>query len=645
MFSLTGPFVVNHLVGKRWTPSLSVYPFVALGVLVNSVYNLQAAALFVRGATRVVTRSYFMHVALLGAGTYLLLPHLGIVGYGWAEVAACGGYARIHRAFTKSLSYRKLAPLTLLFGILLFLPWAIGNRNACLLTSIVALGATGARARRYVAPGGRLLRRTGRSLRAMSTVLVCLGGIVLSTQSVHAETDARNIPLNNEVIPPTFFGMHFRLDKIDWPGVPFGALRLWDTDTNWQRMNPEIGKYDFSVLDRYLAVAKNHQLEDVMLTLGGTPQWASADPTDRSCDYSEFAPGSCHPPSDLNPDGSGTNHCWRDFLHALGTHLAGLNAQNHASVKYFSVWNEFTRGAESHHPSWLGTDEQMWRMTADAGCILLGRGVPGQRCTSTDMHEPAVGLLPFAKVTTPDAVSRGPRLRGFADSLQKNNATSSIEIIAVHSYAYVTSGLTSPDTGPSGLPAQWSEIQNILPTALHNLPIWSTESGWGDTVKNLPDQDLQQGYVARYYLVGWSLGFRRLYWYAGDNSWGRLIYPDGIDGCHDKGPQKGCQTTAAYAWKQVYRWMVGNRMVRNCAAENSSSLWTCELAMRDGRRLLAVWDTAQSCSGGYCTASAYFYPKGFRSYFILSDDKCRPLPKKAIQIGWKPVLLCESCDE
>ena len=85
-FGLLGPFVVKHVIGARWMPSLTVFPFVAAGVLVNSVYNLQASALFVTGQQWTVMRSYVVHVALLGTGTWLLLPRFGIAGYGWAEL-------------------------------------------------------------------------------------------------------------------------------------------------------------------------------------------------------------------------------------------------------------------------------------------------------------------------------------------------------------------------------------------------------------------------------------------------------------------------------------------------------------------------------------------------------------------------------
>jgi len=110
-FALLGPMILPHLAGARWTPSLALYPFVAAGVLVNSVYNLQASALFVIGRQWLVLQSYSAHVALLAAATLFLLPRYGIAGYGWAELIACGCYFIIHRGLRSeiAISYRQLA--------------------------------------------------------------------------------------------------------------------------------------------------------------------------------------------------------------------------------------------------------------------------------------------------------------------------------------------------------------------------------------------------------------------------------------------------------------------------------------------------------------------------------------------------------
>src|SRR5580704_12886656 len=122
-FALLGPYIVRHVMGARWTPSLQIYPFAAVGVLVNSVYNLQASALFVVGKQWVVMRSYVVHVFLLAAATLFLLPRLGLIGYGWAELFACTAYCLIHTgvAATVPISYQRLRPWIAGFVASLFL--------------------------------------------------------------------------------------------------------------------------------------------------------------------------------------------------------------------------------------------------------------------------------------------------------------------------------------------------------------------------------------------------------------------------------------------------------------------------------------------------------------------------------------------
>jgi O-antigen/teichoic acid export membrane protein len=122
-FVLLGPYVVRHIIGPRWMPSILIYPFAAAGVLVNSVYNLQASALFVVGKQWLVMKSYVAHVVLLATTTLVLLPRVGLIGYGCAELVACGAYYLIHSglATTVPISYKKLRPWVSGFVAALFL--------------------------------------------------------------------------------------------------------------------------------------------------------------------------------------------------------------------------------------------------------------------------------------------------------------------------------------------------------------------------------------------------------------------------------------------------------------------------------------------------------------------------------------------
>lgn len=131
-FAICGPWMVSRFLGSRWLPALDVFAFVAAGVLVNSVFNLQASALFVIGRQWPVMRAYALHVALLAAGTALLVPHLGIRGYGWAELLACFGYALILISLrgVVGLSYRRLLLVSGVFLLPLLLDAAAIRHRA-----------------------------------------------------------------------------------------------------------------------------------------------------------------------------------------------------------------------------------------------------------------------------------------------------------------------------------------------------------------------------------------------------------------------------------------------------------------------------------------------------------------------------------
>ena len=77
-------------------------------------------------------------------------------------------------------------------------------------------------------------------------------------------------------IPSTFFGMHIsntvqgRRPPHPWPIVRVPAWRLWDAGVTWPNLEPAKGQWEFSVLDKSLAIAQENHTE-VMLTLGFTP--------------------------------------------------------------------------------------------------------------------------------------------------------------------------------------------------------------------------------------------------------------------------------------------------------------------------------------------------------------------------------------
>ena len=98
--------------------------------------------------------------------------------------------------------------------------------------------------------------------------------------------------------PSSYFGMHMSSGvtyQVPWPSVSVGGVRLLSSETNWAQLNPRVGVYDWTMLDKWISVAEAHGLSgnDLIFTFTGVPTWASSKPGDTSCAY---GPGSCDTP-------------------------------------------------------------------------------------------------------------------------------------------------------------------------------------------------------------------------------------------------------------------------------------------------------------------------------------------------------------
>jgi PST family polysaccharide transporter len=118
--------------GSEWERALDVYPFIALGYLVNATFNMHSSVLYVLRRNRAVAAANLAHVALFVSATLLLVPRMGLTGYGIAEVIAMLGYLVIHVQVRRlfHFSYDRVQLWLLAFAPPLFvplvsLPWGI----------------------------------------------------------------------------------------------------------------------------------------------------------------------------------------------------------------------------------------------------------------------------------------------------------------------------------------------------------------------------------------------------------------------------------------------------------------------------------------------------------------------------------------
>jgi len=385
-------------------------------------------------------------------------------------------------------------------------------------------------------------------------------------------------------VPRTFFGMHRHVwpnRPEPWPDIPIGSFRLWDSNTGWAQINPSEGHYDWSQVDKWFADLQQHNVEDVLYTFGRTPQFASSQPNNAQCGY---GPGQCAPPKDLKPDGTGSDEYWKTFVTAIATHSKN-NPGIH--IKYWELWNE------PYLPVfWTGTIPQLLRMARDAREII---------------HS----IDPDAVFLSPPSGMMYPKPRQFMDDWLAAGGGQYADGISFHGYV-------------QGAPATdfikyYAEFRKILAKyGQDSKPTYDTEASWGEAEKHgFTDEDLQAAYITQFYLVHWSQGVKRLYWYAfnnGDNGklWNR---------------EQKTITKAARAYRELFNWLVGSTMTKACAPDGS--IWTCNITRADGTEAVIVWNQGGETS---------YTPKGAWKKFRDGEGQESTI-SGPVKLGPKPLLL------
>jgi PST family polysaccharide transporter len=93
-FAWLSPWFLPMFFGNRWDPVIGIYPFVAVYYMGNAIFNMHSSALYVLKHNSEVAVVNLVNVVLMAVGTFLLVPQMGLVGYGWALAVAllsCGG--------------------------------------------------------------------------------------------------------------------------------------------------------------------------------------------------------------------------------------------------------------------------------------------------------------------------------------------------------------------------------------------------------------------------------------------------------------------------------------------------------------------------------------------------------------------------
>ncbi len=302
-------------------------------------------------------------------------------------------------------------------------------------------------------------------------------------------------------VSPQFFDLSMTAGEVGaepWPVDSFYGARLWDSGVAWSNLNPAPGVYDWRLLNIWMNRAKQNGI-DMDYCFGRVPAWISSAPDDHFC---ANEPGSCDPPRDLNPDGSGTDEAWRDFVTAIATHSAGR-------IHYWELWDEFPNAFRWHWPTkgqGTATIQELMRMAQDARQII--KSVDPTALIVSDS-----GSLRFS--------GDNQRWKLWADAGGGKYA----DIIAFHSYVQ-PNGIKAPipETlvgllkGGTSYPFGKQGFLGFLKSYNLTQPVWDTEGSWAASIAGLTDPDERAGFAIRFNVLNQSLGVQRFYWYEWDNT-------------------------------------------------------------------------------------------------------------------------------
>jgi protein kinase-like protein/glycosyl hydrolase family 42 (putative beta-galactosidase) len=406
--------------------------------------------------------------------------------------------------------------------------------------------------------------------------LVSIAALVLGATSTPTPPPPAN------AIPRTFFGMHAHLDRpFSGYTVPIGAVRSWDSGISaWSDLNPSRGNYNWSGLDTFINTSKQSGAQDILFTFGRTPSWAIS----ARC-AGAYAPSGCSQPPDTIAD-------WDNFVTALVTKYQNI-------IKYYEIWNEWT------DPNFFaGSPTQMALLAQHAYKIIQS-------------------IDPNALVLTPDVTDRDvdgfecylrpvgqacPKYRPFPAGTTGAGGSQWADIISFHGY------LGTGNQPPENITQLVGRHRSIMAaTGNTNKPLWDTEASWN--ANDTPAAD-RAAFVVRFYLMHWSLGVERLYWYAyNSGTYGTLF-------------QNGKVTPEGIAYTQVVTWMGGASMPSPCST--SGSVYQCNLNRSNNYRAMAVWNASGN--------SSFTVPAGFVQYWDIAGGR-HPISSSTVTIGTQPILL------
>jgi hypothetical protein len=361
-------------------------------------------------------------------------------------------------------------------------------------------------------------------------------------------------------IPATLFGMH-TMGVVRSLPIPYGA-QAKSTGTAWPYLEPKRGVFDWDPEDTAVDVAEDNHVAPPFYSTDGIPPWATTDKK------------TCEP------------------------HLPGGPLLCSAMMKRIKDWNTFIAALVRRYKSRI-----MYEMWDEPNTRDFSGTVSDMVKIINHEHNIIRRIDPRAVIISPSGDAE------YMDRFFADGGTRDVDIVSYHEY----------DSMPEDAIATIHAVRAVMAKyKIFDKPLWDTEGGWGPIPYVKGKIDDYPGYVARRYLIEWSAGADRLYWYAWDNQKFGTLSNDGK-----------VANAAGIAYRETFKWMVGAVMDHPCM--KSGAIWTCPLVRPGGYKALAVWTAKGNLS--------YAPPIIYRQYRELSGNRIVFKPGSVITVGVRPILL------
>ena len=369
------------------------------------------------------------------------------------------------------------------------------------------------------------------------------------------------------------FGIHApahwnydELDKVDGPvdpntipSVPYGYVRLWDTETTWRDIEPVKGSFVWRKLEKQIQVAQQKDAH-VMLVLGGTPGWANG------------GGGPQNPPSSIDD--------WSRYVCEVAKHFGG-------SISAYEIWNEANLTT-----FWTGSAAQMADLTKAAFDAIRGCAGSG-------------ALVVAANTTSRADGSFGTFFPAYLQELKTRGWP--VNAYSVHSYPKAAGGNGARIAGIS-------QFRTML--ALAGAPfttVFDTEVNYGmaglGAGKEAIVGEEAGALLSRTYIDSVRYGFGSTFWYvwtpAEDPKMGIQLTPGA--------------TSEQQAWNKTYEWLVGAQFHACGEVPQPQGLVVCQFD-RNGEPFSLAWFGEVRTGAAATVPNGFFQALGSKCDTLYSQD-------------------------